>query len=166
MNPHERRPQAARTSLGHLLEVDAVRHVMSATTVRVPKNASVRDVLATMRAERASAVLVEDAGRLAGIFTERDHLDKIAGDAGALARPVSEVMSADPKSVGPGDSLREVLRIAVEGGYRHLPVVDAAQVVGMITALDLVKFIAELFPTEVYNLPPHLNQVMPRAEGA
>ena len=83
----------------------------------------------------------------------------------SLEQPVDEFMTSKPQSIGSDRSIAEALDLIIEGGYRHLPVVENDKVVGVLTSLGIVKYIAELFPTEVYNLPPRPDQVMHQAEG-
>jgi CBS domain-containing protein len=123
-------------------------------------------VLDQMRSRRKSCALVCDDDELVGIFTERDYLDRVAGSPERLHETVAKHMSKNPVSLSPNAGLGELLRIIVGRGFRHLPVVEDSTVVGVVAAQDIVKYIAELFPAEVYNLPPQLDQVMPHGEGA
>jgi CBS domain-containing protein len=101
-----------------------------------------------------------------GVFTERDYLDRIAGSPELLSEPISTFMSADPDVLAPQATLAELLELIVRRGRRHLPVVEDKEPVGLVAARDIVKYIADLFPTEVYNLPPRLDQIISKVDGA
>jgi CBS domain-containing protein len=152
--------------LSRILTAERVGHVMRREPFSVPRGTQLRGVLEGIQENATSCALVLEGESLAGIFTERDYLEKIAGRDVSLDEPVDSFMTPQPRVLTPDDSVAEALRIIVEGGYRHLPIVADGQVEGLLSALDLVKYIAELYPTQVYNLPPHLDQVYRQAEGA
>jgi len=150
-----------------------LRHLNQTETVKVGPDIPVREVCARMQETRTGGVLVVGAdGRLQGIFTERDFLDKLAlPDARAhlsvdLASPVKKLMTASPRALSPDQTLGDAIRLMTEGGYRHIPLVEEdGRVFGLVSANDLVNFIAEHFPTEVYNLPPRLHQRIRTLDG-
>ncbi len=114
-------------------------------------------VVAEMTAKGRGAVLVEDDGALVGIFTERDLLNRIDyGDALWSHVVVRDVMTPHPMVVRSDDSLNEALRRLIQGHRRHLPVVDdRGHVLGLISIRDILSYIAERFPEDMMNLPPH-----------
>jgi CBS domain-containing protein len=114
-------------------------------------------VVGEMHGKGRGAVLVEEEGTLVGIFTERDLLNRIDyGDALWSHVVVSEVMTPLPMVIRPDDSLSEALRRLSQGRRRHLPVVDyRGHVLGLISIRDILTFIAERFPEDMMNLPPH-----------
>ncbi len=156
---------SSEPQLKQILSSEQVRHVMRREPFTVALHSPVQEAVEGIKARPTNYALVVDGERLLGIFTERDYLDKIAGNGVSLKRPVDEFMTKEPRCIGPNDSILQALDLIVEGGYRHIPVVENHKLVGVLTALGIVKYIAELFPTEVYNLPPHLGQVMSQAEG-
>ena len=85
---------------------------------------SLREVVREMRDRRASCALLTREGKLAGVFTERDVVTRVAGVAGALDGPVAEVMTPDPDHVRRGDRLSTAVRLMRRRGCRHVPVVD------------------------------------------
>lgn len=104
----------------------------------VTSSTSVRDAVKTMARRRISAVMVRDAGRLVGIFTERDlALKVIAADLSPDATTVATVMTRDPDTLAPDDTAHHALTLMRERHYRHLPVVDGESVIGIVSVRDL-----------------------------
>ena len=102
---------------------------------------SVLDALRLMAEKGIGALLVtQDADRIVGIFTERDYARKIAllGRTSA-ATLVRDVMTADVMYVRPTQTSQECMALMTENRLRHLPVVDGARLVGLISIGDLVK---------------------------
>ena len=124
---------------------------------RVGVNDAMWKVVAEMTTKGRGAVLVEDAGALVGIFTERDLLNRVDySDALWSHLVVGDVMTPHPMVIRPDDSLSEALRRLTAGHRRHLPIVDErGHVLGLISIRDILSYIAERFPEETMNLPPH-----------
>jgi CBS domain-containing protein len=91
--------------------------------------------------QQTGSLLVLDGEDLVGIITERDVLRAVATGT-PLDTPVSEVMSKDLITVEPGTSLREAARIMTEKWIRHLPVVEAGRLVGVVSQRDLAGVLA------------------------
>ena len=90
-------------------------------------------------------LVVDEAGKLAGILTERDLLTKVAGFHPEFADlPVQRFMTADPEAVSVTDSLAFALHKMDIGGYRHLPVVKDGKPVGVISVRDMLKHVTRL----------------------
>ncbi len=137
-----------------------------ATTVRV--DSSVADAIAEMQKRGIGSLLVVDrSGLVAGIFTERDVLKKVAGKPLDLRKtPVSELMTPQPESLRAEDQIGHSLNKMTIGGYRHIPIVDkAGHPVGVLTMRDVVRYIVEFFPEDVLNLPPKPPGAAPEADG-
>lgn len=135
--------------------------------VRVARGTGLQDALQMMREEGAGCLLVCDGDRLAGIFTERDVLNKLFGKAAGEPRTIDALMTQNAATLTPGDSLADAIRLMTEKGYRHIPLIGGdGKVAGLIAANDIVHYIAEHFPVEVVNLPPELHQTFTTKEGA
>jgi len=123
--------------------------------VVVDSGALVKDVIRRMREGQTGCALIDDDGKLRGIFTERDVLNRVVGVAGILERPVSEVMTPDPETVHENDSIRMAVLAMHEGGFRNVPIVDyRGSVVGCVRHKDIVHYLAQHFAQHVLNLPP------------
>jgi CBS domain-containing protein len=108
------------------------------TLISAKKEMSVRAASCLMAEKKIGALLVVEDGRIAGIFTERDALNKVlAGRLDPEATPLSQVMVADPQTIRADKPLAYALHMMAEGGFRHVPVVDdLGAPVGMVSARD------------------------------
>jgi CBS domain-containing protein len=123
-----------------------VRVLSPRKPVTVPAHTSVRVAVKTMVADRIGCLLVEDNGIVAGIFTERDVLNRVLPDRGTLDGPVSNVMTPAPQTISLDDSIAYAMHEMAVGGYRHLPVADRdGSAAGIISARDLVRYLSARF---------------------
>lgn len=118
-----------------------IRTVRSMIAGQVPLTvagtAAVAEVAKTMRERNVGAMMVVEGSRLTGVFTERDALFRVlaAGrDPGATR--VGDVMTPSPQTIHPDKPFVDALRMMLEGGYRHVPVVDDGKVLGIVSVRD------------------------------
>ncbi|MGE3333041.1 MAG: CBS domain-containing protein [Rhodospirillaceae bacterium] len=105
---------------------------------KVSPRDTVRQAARLMRDKKIAAVLVMDLDRLVGIVTERDMTVRVvAAGLDPDATPVREVMTTDPDTLAPSDTASDAIRMMKSRNYRHLPVVEGGQVVGMVSVRDL-----------------------------
>jgi CBS domain-containing protein len=99
-----------------------------------------------MMEHNIGAVPVLRSGELVGILSERDIMNRVVAvgrTPGTTA--VSEVMTANPRSVAADESLEECLFIMREFGFRHLPIVEGKEVKGLVSVRDvLMRHVAEI----------------------
>jgi signal-transduction protein with cAMP-binding, CBS, and nucleotidyltransferase domain len=110
----------------------------------VPPDASALDVIKKMNEARVGCALVLERGRLVGIFTERDVLNKLVGKA-ALAQTtaVSDLMSANPETLNENDSVATALNKMSLGRYRHIPIQRADGSYAVTSIKHVLKYIAK-----------------------
>lgn len=108
--------------------------------VTVRPSESITDVARIMEQRRVGAVVVVEHKIPVGIFTERDALFRvIAQGRDPVATRVVDVMSANPKTISPGETYGAALVAMHDNGFRHLAVVEEGQLVGIVStrsALD------------------------------
>jgi CBS domain-containing protein len=153
--------------LARNLRVDSVSRLRPTAPLQVAPEQTVADAVALMRRHGVGCVLVCSAGRVVGLFTERDLMRRVLAAGRPLSLKVGECMTTDPVVVDPKESIRAAVRRMEEGGYRHLPVVDdAGRPVGVLSVKRIVHYLVEHFPGTIHNQPPDPNHFPPRPEGA
>ena len=119
-----------------------VRVHMARNLLSVDPGETITKVAQRMVERNLGAVLVLDGGRLVGIMTERDVLRAVArglhGDA-----LVAEYMTKDPETIAPDDTTQHAAVLMIHGGFRHLPVVEGDDVVGILSIRDLMRVALE-----------------------
>jgi CBS domain-containing protein len=109
--------------------------------------------------QQTGSLLVLDGEELVGIITERDVLKAVALGTPLDHTPISEVMTKDVVTVGPGTSLREAAKVMADKWIRHLPVLDGTKLVGIISQRDLSGVLAGAL-----NEPEALEQLVEASE--
>jgi CBS domain-containing protein len=141
--------------LGQLILEAPIRELEPPAAVLVPETASIHSVIQILLDKSLGAVLVQREGRVVGIFTERDVLRRVVSVAVNGERPVSEVMTPDPESLGPEDGIAFALNRMVIGGFRHILIVDdKGGPPALLSQRDVVAFVVARIPKRVLNLPP------------
>ncbi len=108
--------------------------------VHVSSDDMVVEALRQMRDNRVRSVLVIDDDVLVGIVTQGDCAIKVLlPGLDAKHTRVSQVMTGNPVTVKPEDQLEGCMAMMAARGFRHLPVLDAGKVVGVISIGDVVK---------------------------
>ncbi len=116
-----------------------VGDVMSTELVTIQPSATVAEAATVMGGHHVGSALVCEGGTLAGIFTERDILKALSQDFDAPGHPVSHWMTQDPATVESVTSVEDALSLMLEGGFRHLPVMDGGKLLGMVSMRDLSR---------------------------
>jgi len=128
------------------------------TLFSVRSTDSVENVLMLMRDHRVRAILVIDDGNLVGIVSQGDCAIKVLLPHNNPKQvTVSKIMTANPLTVMPSNSLEECMAIMVHKHIRHLPVLENNKVVGVISVGDLVKSIIELQGSQIKFLETYIN---------
>jgi len=105
----------------------------------VGSNTSVRDALQIMADKGIGALVVVDAGKIQGIFSERDYARKvILKDRHSVDTAMREVMSQEVVTITPSQGIRDCMSIFTDRRIRHLPVVDQGRLAGLISIGDVV----------------------------
>ena len=100
---------------------------------------TVLDAARFMMEQNIGAICVLRNGELAGIFSERDIMNRVVavGRTPGLTA-VSEVMTANPRAVNVDESIEECLFIMHEFGFRHLPILEGKELWGLVSLRDMV----------------------------
>ena len=142
---------------GGALAADTIAVLSPAEPICLSDTATVHEAVQTMLARRQAGVLITDgAGRLSGIFTERDVLTRVVGkDLDARRTPLAAVMTRNPEALTVRDRVAYAVHCMSVAGYRTIPLVDPeGRPIGVVTVSDVVRWLANLFPEAVLNLRP------------
>jgi CBS domain-containing protein len=117
-----------------------VREAMSKVVLTVGPGHTLRQAAEQMaRRQVGAAVVVDPDGAGPGILTERDILKSVAAGEDPGAEAVAEHQTPDVVCAEPGWSLEEAAGAMMRGGFRHLLVVDGADIVGIVSVRDIVR---------------------------
>jgi CBS domain-containing protein len=121
--------------------------------VTCDESATVREAVQLLAGRRIGAVPVLRAGTLAGIFSERDVLYRLAEEgASCLERSVGEVMTAPPITVAPETPFDEARALMTRRRVRHLPVIEDGEMIGFISIGDIVKSCIDVAEAEAEQM--------------
>jgi len=119
----------------------------------VGPNASVFAALQLMADKGIGFLIVLDAGKLVGVFSERDYARKVVLQGKASRdTPVQEIMTRKVVSVGLDHTIPQCMALMNEHGFRHLPVIDHGEVIGVLSIRDLLKEIVEHHERLIRNM--------------
>ena len=155
------------TTLAQSLRADHVGGLEFGPVCTVSPDTTVRDTLKCMTGFRTGCALVMSGEALAGIFTERDFLNRVVGDARDADTPVGDVMTSSPVTIRDDASVQHAIETMETKGYRHLPVLGIdGRPIGVMSVKGIMHYLVEYFPANVYNLPPTPDVIQPAREGA
>jgi len=133
---------SAKDGLQQVLVETPLREVGLLPPNIVAPGDSVLEAVRLMQKTRHGSVLVVENGKLVGIFTERDVLDRLAGEEVDLARlPVQVVMTPKPQYLGEDDALAFAVHRMAVGHYRHIPVLRDGHPIGFVSIRGVLKFL-------------------------
>jgi CBS domain-containing protein len=127
-----------------------IKDVMERKNLLTARRETTVSKAAKLMAKRnVGAVMVMDKRRLVGIFTERDAVFRvIARGLDSQTTRLADVMTIDPITVAPTKSFGYALLVMHENGFRHLPVIENGELIGVVSARsaldpDLEEFVSE-----------------------
>ena len=123
----------------------------------IQQTASVQEAVARFLGKKINALVAYDGERLVGIFTTNDLVrccNEHPLDVGKLK--VAEVMKTNPFTTTPEADLDDVMAMMVQRGFRHVPVVEGKQAVGMLTSLDILAHQNEMLQVDRNDLLRYL----------
>jgi CBS domain-containing protein len=140
-----------KSGLQERLMEDSIAALSPAEAITVAADASVSEAVELMNRRHVGCILVMEAKQLAGIFSERDILLKLADSDRPLDQVrVREVMTDKPVALSPEDSIRFALHEMSVGGFRHIPLVIGDKAPGIISIRDVLAYLcAEITKSEI-----------------
>ena len=135
-------PQLSNTFERRLL-AEPLSALADVELLSVAPSQAAADAIRLMQERNIGSAVVEEDGRVVGIFTEADALLRMS--AGNPDRStVAELMTRDPVVLRPDDSVAVAIHKMAVGGFRHIPLVDDGHATGIVTARDLIRHILSL----------------------
>ncbi|MDX1438029.1 MAG: CBS domain-containing protein [Anaerolineales bacterium] len=138
---------------------EKITHLDLSEYTLVESGASVRDTIEKLRSEKHNCAFVMKDNNLVGIFTDRDVMRGVVDRPEVWDHPIDELMTHDPQWISADQEVGEALKMMDNLHFRNVPVKDGkGRVVGNLTHFALIRYLGDLFPKEVYNLPPDPDQ--------
>ena len=169
LGPVEEEECPGPVDLESALVTETLDKVTTQPPVVVEGRATLAETISRMQqGSRGCALVVNDAGRLAGIFTERDVLMRVAGRSIDLAQTVvGDYMTRDPVTLPADSSVAFALNRMLIEGFRHIPLVDERGCpTGVVSQRQLIEYLSEFFNRDLLNLPPEPRAGSHSREGA
>jgi len=127
--------------------------------VTLTSDATVKQAASLMAERRMGAIMVVDGGILVGIVTERDIAVRVvAASRDPVKTKLAQVMTRDPDTMRPRDTVRAALDLMAKRGYRHLPVKRGKKLVAMVSIRDLYRAVVDQLEADILLLAEGLVQ--------
>jgi CBS domain-containing protein len=156
---------ADKTDKPHRARADSITLLETDDFVCVRPDTPLALAIEQMKRDEGGCVIVCEEGRVLGIFTERDLLNKIVGQQVDMNSPVGDWMSRSVETLSTDATIGDAVAVMNAKSYRNIPLVKEGQLVGSISVFDVITYLAESYPKETMNLPPVPAQVMDTPEG-
>ena len=128
----------------------------------IPPQATVFNAIALMAEKSVGALLVMSGDQLEGIISERDYARKVVLlDKSSRTTQVKEIMSKAVFTVTPDHTISDCMQIMTQQRIRHLPVMEAGRVAGIVTIGDLVKWLANKQAETIEHLQAYISGSYP-----
>jgi CBS domain-containing protein len=141
----------------NMFKVSKILEQKGGMVLSVDSTDSVYNAICLMAEVNIGAVLVQKDDNIAGIFTERDYLQKVAlKSLSSKLTPVKDVMTTPVISAEPTDTMQKCMETMTTCHCRHLPIVENGKLLGIISIGDLVKRMLVEKQAEVENLSAYI----------
>ena len=142
-------PKTYSDPLERAIAEESVTKIEHQPHMSVAADMTVGDAVQKLATEHVACLMVEEDGKLVGVFTDRDVLNQIALEPDQLKRPVRDVMTASPVYVYESDPAAAALCVMALSGHRHVPVVDVDErVLGIVSPQRVTAFLLQRFESE------------------
>ena len=158
---------APSKSIEEVLKETKIHQILRPKLVMALPSVSLQEALDLMHSEKSGYIVVADEhSHLVGMFTEREVLMNVMRPGVSFSDAVEKYMRKDVHPLKKTDTVGQALEYMGKFSVRHIPLLDDfEQVNGILSIRTIVSFLAELFPTGVFNLPPKSDQIHDTIEG-
>jgi len=132
-----------------------IANVMTKSVISIDASMTVNEAAKMMEDAKVGAIIVMENNVPVGIVTERDLAVKVVAHAYQITSLVKQIMSSPLFSINSDESVRTAADLMHERGIRKLPVIDDENVVGIITAMDIVNLLAVCAEEDVRDMYFH-----------
>lgn len=135
------------------MQISNILATKGGTVVTVKPSQTIREAIALLVKHRIGAlVVVDDAGKVAGLVSERDFVREAARNEALFGEPVSAIMTTDVIVASPGDDIQSVEQTMTVKRFRHLPILDEGELIGIVSIGDVVKAQLDEYQGEIETL--------------
>ena len=139
------------------MKIDAILATKGMSVITIRPEQSIREAIALLSKHNIGAlVVVNDAGAVVGILSERDIVRRASHDDQTFTRLVHQLMTDKVVTGTPSDDLDAVLSTMTRRHFRHLPIVENGKLMGIVAIGDLVKARLDQYRGELDNLHTQL----------
>ena len=143
--------------MSHAIPIREILANKGSTVWSITPESTVLEAIQMMADKNVGALLVTKEGRLLGVLSERDYTRKIVlKGRSSKDTPVRDILSGRVVSVSPDHTVEECLRLMTEHRVRHLPVMDGAKILGVISIGDLVNWIISAQSSTIQQLETYI----------
>ncbi len=132
-----------------------IADVMTKSVISIDASMTVNEAAKMMEDAKVGAVIVMENNVTVGIVTDRDFAVKVAAQAYQVTVPVKQIMSSPLFSINSDDSIRTAAELMHSRGIRKLPVINDENLVGIITATDIVNLLAVCVEEDLRDMYYH-----------
>ncbi len=135
------------------MQISTILATKGSIVVTVKPDQTVRDAVRVLVEKRIGAVVVvNDAGKPIGIVSERDIIRAAAQNEAVFGSLVQSIMTREVIVARPNDDVRAVEKTMTVRRFRHLPVMDHGELVGIVSIGDVVKAALDAYEGEIETL--------------
>ena len=149
-----------------VLKEKKISEIVNPKLVQASPDLPISAAVEKMRENKSGYIVIARDQKVVGLFTEADLVQKILDRDVKWKLPVKDFMAEDPPVLTMNDSVWTAINLMSKLYVYYIPLVDEKkELVNVISVRTLIRFLAEFYPKEVYNLPPRIDQIMEHPEG-
>jgi len=127
------------------MKISDVMKVQAEDIVTAPLGITVLETVKILSANKVAMVVVVDSrGNPRGVFSERDVINALTAEGKeALDMKIDDLVTRDLMACSPDADIDKVLHMMNEGHFRHVPVVEVGRLKGLVSIVDILRYLVE-----------------------